>query len=64
MVEIITVAEKIHREGAITLKRCLLYLSIFIGCKTVLGVSKGLSKTARNIRDILGVGRDIENISK
>jgi len=48
------------------LSACLLIfvLSGLIGCETVQGVTKDIGNTARNIRDILGVGRDIERITK
>jgi len=47
-----------------TLTVCVLLLSTLIGCETVRGAAKDMGNTARNIRDILGVGRDIGNMTK
>jgi len=42
----------------------VLLLSVLLGCETAKGVTQDMANTARNIRDILGVGRDIERITK
>jgi len=43
---------------------CIILLGVFLGCETVKGVTKDVANTARNIRDIIGVGRDIEGLTK
>jgi len=43
---------------------CMLLLGVLCGCETANGITKDVANTARNIRDILGVGRDIGNITK
>lgn len=42
----------------------ILLLSVLLGCETASGITRDVANTARNIRDILGVGRDIGNITK
>ena len=41
-----------------------LYAVVFTGYETVRGVSRDIGHTARNIRDVIGVGRDIANFLK
>ena len=48
----------------IMLAMCAFLLLTLIGCETAKGVTRDMANTARNIRDILGVGRDIGNIAK
>ena len=43
---------------------CVVLIGILLGCETAKGVTQDVANTARNIRDILGVGRDIGNIAK
>ena len=43
---------------------CILLLAALVGCETAKGVTRDMANTARNIRDILGVGRDIGNMTK
>jgi len=43
---------------------CILLLTVLVGCETAKGVTADIANTARNIRDILGVGRDIGNMTK
>jgi len=48
-------------------KRFLLYLILtltLVGCETIAGVSKDIGNTARNIREVLHLGRDIDAMSK
>ena len=42
----------------------VLLLSVILGCETVKGVTQDVANTARNLRDIIGIGRDIEQITK
>jgi len=42
----------------------ILILTALMGCETAKGVTADIANTARNIRDILGVGRDIGNMTK
>jgi len=42
----------------------ILLLGVLLGCETAQGFTRDVANTARNIRDILGVGRDIERITK
>lgn len=43
---------------------CVVLMGIFLGCETAKGITRDTANTARNIRDILGVGRDIGNMTK
>ncbi len=42
----------------------IILLGTLLGCETAMGVTKDVAATARNIRDILSVGKDINDISK
>jgi len=42
----------------------VILLGTLLGCETVTGITKDVANTARNIRDILGVGQDIGEMSK
>jgi len=43
---------------------CIVLMGALLGCETAKGVTQDVANTARNIRDIIGVGRDIGNITK
>ena len=43
---------------------CLFMLAVLLGCETVNGVTRDVANTARNIRDILGLGKEIDSITK
>ena len=49
---------------AIPLSVCVLLLITLLGCETAKGITRDTANTARNIRDILGVGRDIGSMTK
>ena len=34
------------------------------GCETAAGITRDVANTARNIRDILGAGKDISDMAK
>lgn len=51
------------RQGFI-LGACIMLIGVLLGCETVKGITRDAANTARNIRDILGVGRDIGNMTK
>lgn len=43
---------------------CVVLIGVLLGCETVKGVTRDVANTARNVRDILGVGRDIGEMTK
>jgi len=43
---------------------CVVLMSVILGCETINGVSKDIGNTARNLRDVLGLGREIGNMTK
>jgi len=43
---------------------CVVLMGIVLGCETLNGASKDIGNTARNLRDVLGLGRDIGNMTK
>jgi len=51
-------------KRGIILGTCIVLMGVLLDCETANGITKDVANTARNIRDILGVGRDIGNISK
>ncbi|MCK5493279.1 MAG: hypothetical protein KAJ14_09230 [Candidatus Omnitrophica bacterium] len=42
----------------------IILLGTLLGCETAMGVTRDVANTARNIRNILSVGKDIDNMSK
>ena len=42
----------------------IILLGALLGCETAMGVTRDVANTARNIRDILSVGKDIDDMSK
>ncbi len=43
---------------------CVMLTVVLCGCETVSGVSRDIGNTARNIRDVLGVGKEIRDIAR
>ncbi len=43
---------------------CIMLIGVLLGRETIKGITRDTANTARNIRDILGVGRDIGNMTK
>jgi len=64
MTRIYAVLEDKNMKKSFIFGTCILLLGVFLGCETVKGVTKDVANTARNIRDIIGVGRDIEGLTK
>lgn len=42
----------------------IILLGSLLGCETAMGVTRDVANTARNVRDILSVGKDIDGMSK
>ena len=43
---------------------CVALMNAILGCETINGVSKDIGNTARNLRDVLGLGREIGDMTK
>jgi len=50
--------KKVHRVVL------LIFFATLIGCETLVGVTKDVGNTARNLRDIITLGKDIEDIAR